>query len=198
MRVGVMGGTYNPPHIGHLEAGRAVYQALGLDQILFIPTNIPPHKNLPAGTATTEQRCEMVRLMVEDCPWAQLSTIEIDRGGASYTVDTLRALHQTGKYSSLTLIMGTDMLLNFDIIWKSYDEIARLAELAVVGRYTADRAALEEKAEYLRKTLGAKIHLIDAPLIEVSSTELREGQDLNRFTVPAVARFITENHLYHH
>ena len=198
MNVGMMGGTYNPPHIGHLEAGRTVYEALHLDKILFIPTNVPPHKQLPEGSATTEQRCEMVRMMLEDCPWAELSTIEIDRGGASYTVDTLRALHATGLYDSVTLIMGTDMLLRFDQIWRSHDEIARLADLAVVSRHEDDRAALEEKAAHLRETLGARIHLIEAPVIEISSTELREGEDLEKFTTPNVARFIRENRLYHH
>lgn len=196
MNVGIMGGTYNPPHVGHLEAGRAVYEALGLDKILFIPTNVPPHKQLPEGSATTEQRCEMVRLMIADCPWAELSTIEIDRGGASYTVETLRTLHATGSYDSITLIMGTDMLLRFDTIWRSHDEIARLADLAVVARHEDDRAALEEKAEQLRGSLGARIHLIEAPVIDISSTELREGEDLGKFTTPSVAQYITEHHLY--
>lgn len=198
MRIGIMGGTFNPPHIGHLEAGRAVYQALGLDKILFIPTSTPPHKELPDGSATTEQRCEMVRLMLADCPWAELSTIEIDRGGASYTVDTLRALHDTGEYSSLTLIVGTDMFLKFDTIWRAPDEIARLAELAVVSRHEGDRARLEEKAVQLRDSLGVRATIVPAPVIDISSTELREGEDLFRFTVPNVARFITENRLYHH
>ena len=198
MKIGMMGGTYNPPHIGHLEAGRAVYEALRLDKILFIPTNVPPHKKLPEGSATTEQRCDMVRLMLADCPWAELCTLEIERGGASYTVDTLRALHATGLYDSITLIMGTDMLLRFDQIWRSYDEIARLADLAVVSRHEDDRAALEKKAAHLRETLGARIHLVEAPVIDISSTELREGEDLERFTTPGVAKFITENRLYHH
>ncbi len=193
-----MGGTYNPPHIGHLEAGRAVHEALGLDKILFIPTNVPPHKTLPDGSATTEQRCEMVRLMLADEPWAELCTIEIDRGGASYTVETLRALHATGRYDRLTLIMGTDMLLRFDSIWRSHEEIARLADLAVVARHADDRTALEAKAEQLRRDLGARIHLIETEVIDISSTELREGEELSKFTVPEVARFITENRLYHH
>ena len=197
-RIGIMGGTFNPPHIGHLEAGRAVYQALGLDQILFIPTSTPPHKELPDGSATTEQRCEMVRLMLADCPWAELSTIEVDRGGASYTVDTLRALHETGAYSSLTLIVGTDMFLKFDTIWRAPDEIARLAELAVVSRHEGDRPRLEEKAAQLRESLGVRAAIVSAPIIDISSTELREGEDISRFTVPNVARFIIENRLYHH
>ena len=88
----MLGGTFNPPHLGHLHAAHLAKDALGLDQVLFIPTNIPPHKTLPEDTATAADRCRMVRLLTRDEPWARLDTIEIERGGASYTVDTLRAL----------------------------------------------------------------------------------------------------------
>ena len=92
MRTGILGGTFNPPHLGHLHAARLAREALGLDKVLFIPTNIPPHKALPEDTATVADRCEMVRLLLADTPWARLDTLEVARGGASYTVDTLRAL----------------------------------------------------------------------------------------------------------
>ena len=128
MRTGILGGTFNPPHLGHLHAAQLAHDALKLDRVLFIPTNIPPHKTLPQNTASPEARCEMVRLLTADTPWAQLDTIEIDRGGASYTVDTLRALHERGE-DDLHLIIGTDMLLSFDKIWRAPDEIARLAAL---------------------------------------------------------------------
>ena len=106
----MLGGTFNPPHLGHLHAAHLAKDALGLDQVLFIPTNIPPHKTLPEDTATAADRCRMVRLLTRDEPWARLDTIEIERGGASYTVDTLRALHARGE-EDLYLIVGTDMLL---------------------------------------------------------------------------------------
>ena len=132
MRTGILGGTFNPPHLGHLHAAELAHRALNLDRVLFIPTNIPPHKALPENTASAEDRCEMVRLLTEQTPWAQLDTIEIDRGGASYTVDTLRALHARGE-TDLHLIVGTDMLLSFDRIWRAPDEIAAAA-LSAVGR----------------------------------------------------------------
>ena len=97
MRTGILGGTFNPPHLGHLHAARLAREALGLDKVLFIPTNIPPHKALPEDTATVADRCEMVRLLLADTPWARLDTLEVARGGASYTVDTLRALHARGE-----------------------------------------------------------------------------------------------------
>ena len=110
MRTGILGGTFNPPHLGHLHAAELAHRALNLDRVLFIPTNIPPHKVLPENTASAEDRCEMVRRLTAEKTWAMLDTIEIDRGGASYTVDTLRALHARGE-TDLHLIVGTDMLL---------------------------------------------------------------------------------------
>ena len=134
MRTGIMGGTFNPPHLGHLHAAECVKDALGLDKVLFVPTNLPPHKKMPAGSADTKQRCEMVERMLEGRGWAELSTIEIDRGGASYTIDTVRALYETREYGELFLIMGTDMLMMLDYGWREPQEICRLCTLAVVAR----------------------------------------------------------------
>lgn len=195
MRTGILGGTFNPPHLGHLHAAQLAHDALKLDRVLFIPTNIPPHKTLPQNTASPEARCEMVRLLTADTPWAQLDTIEIDRGGASYTVDTLRALHERGE-DDLHLIIGTDMLLSFDKIWRAPDEIARLAALSVCARENEDWDALERKAELLRETFGATVELVRGDSLTISSTELRQGGDLHRFTAPAVADYIEREHLY--
>lgn len=195
MSTGILGGTFNPPHLGHLTAARNAKNALALDRVLFIPTNIPPHKSLPADTASAADRCEMVRLLIRDEAWAALDTIEIDRGGASYTVDTLRALHARGE-DELTLIVGTDMLLSFDRIWRAPDEIAQLAALAVCARENDDWDALRRKAGQLEASLGARVTLVRGDVLPVSSTELRQGGDLRRYTPPAVAGYIERNHLY--
>ena len=195
MRTGILGGTFNPPHLGHLHAAELAHRALNLDRVLFIPTNIPPHKALPENTASAEDRCEMVRRLTAEKTWAMLDTIELDRGGASYTVDTLRALHARGE-TDLHLIVGTDMLLSFDKIWRAPDEIARLASLAVCARENEDWDALERKAELLRETLGATVELVRGDSLTISSTELRRGGDLHRFTAPAVADYIEQHNLY--
>lgn len=195
MKTGILGGTFNPPHLGHLHAATLAKNALDLDRVLLIPTNIPPHKVLPKNTASAHDRCEMVRLLIADTPWAQLDTIEIDRGGASYTVDTLRALHEKGE-DDLTLIVGTDMLLSFDKVWRAPDEIARLASIAVCARAQDDWAALEQKAALLRQTLSARITLVRGESLTISSTALRQGGDLRRCTGAAVADYIEQNHLY--
>lgn len=191
----MLGGTFNPPHLGHLRAAELAHDALQLDRVLFIPTNIPPHKALPEHTATVADRCEMVRRLTADAPWAQLDTIEIDRGGASYTVDTLRALHARGE-TDLYLIVGTDMLLSFDRIWRAPDEIAQLCTLAVCARMQDDWDRLRRKAELLRHSLHAKIELVQGDSIPISSTELRQGGALRRYTAPAVADYIEQHHLY--
>ena len=158
-------------------------------------TNIPPHKALPENTASAEDRCEMVRRLTADMPWAHLDTIEIDRGGASYTVDTLRALHARGE-TDLHLIVGTDMLLSFDRIWRAPDEIARLASLAVCARENEDWDALREKAAALKDSLGATVELVQGDSLTISSTELRQGGALRCYTPESVADYIEEKHLY--
>ncbi|MGM9613003.1 MAG: nicotinate-nucleotide adenylyltransferase [Butyricicoccus sp.] len=196
MRTGIMGGTFNPPHLGHLHAAECVKEALGLDKVLFIPTNLPPHKKMPAGSANTRQRCEMVELMLEGHDWAELNTIEIDRGGASYTIDTLRALHETGKYGELFLIMGTDMLMMLDYGWRNPEEICRICTLAVVARGAGQQEGLQEKAAMLREKYHADIQLVDSPVVEISSTQLRAGQALREMVPPTVFEFIEQNRLY--
>lgn len=196
MRTGIMGGTFNPPHLGHLHAAECVKEALGLDKVLFIPTNLPPHKKMPAGSANTRQRCEMVERMLAGYDWAELNTIEIDRGGASYTIDTLRALHETGKYGELFLIMGTDMLMMLDYGWRDPEEICRLCTLAVVARGAGQQEGLQKKAEMLREKYHADIRLVDSPVVEISSTQLRAGQALREMVPPAVFEFIEQNRLY--
>ncbi|MGN1009045.1 MAG: nicotinate-nucleotide adenylyltransferase [Butyricicoccus sp.] len=196
MRTGIMGGTFNPPHLGHLHAAECVKNALGLDKVLFIPTNLPPHKKMPAGSANTRQRCEMVELMLEGRDWAELNTIEIDRGGASYTIDTLRALHETGKYGELFLIMGTDMLMMLDYGWRDPEEICRMCTLAVVARGAGQQEGLQKKAAMLREKYHADIQLVDSPVVEISSTQLRAGQALREMVPPAVFEFIEQNRLY--
>nr|WP_297274834.1 nicotinate (nicotinamide) nucleotide adenylyltransferase [uncultured Agathobaculum sp.] len=195
MRTGILGGTFNPPHVGHLHAAQLAHDALKLDRVLFIPTNIPPHKTLPEHTATAADRCEMVRLLTEGIPWARLDTMEIDRGGASYTVDTLRALHARGE-TDLYLIVGTDMLLSFDRIWYAAEEIVQLCTLAVCARAQDDWGMLRRKAVILHRRMDAHIELVQGASIPISSTELRQGGALRRYTAPAVADYIERNHLY--
>lgn len=196
MQTGIMGGTFNPPHYGHLHAAAHVRDTLSLDKVLFIPTNLPPHKDMPAGSASTKQRCEMVSLILAGQDWAELNTTEIERGGASYTADTLRALHEDGSYGELFLIMGTDMLMMLDSGWREPEEICRMCTLAVVARGEGEQEALARKAQMLRKQYDAKIRVIGGPVINISSTQLRAGEALQEMVPPKIYRYIQQNRLY--
>lgn len=193
-RLGLMGGTFNPPHYGHLRAAERARDDLRLDRVLFIPTNLPPHKRLPEGSANTAERCEMVRLLTRGLDWAELSTIEVDRGGASYTVDTLRQLSAPGR--ELFLILGTDMLLTMDTGWREPEEICSRCTLVAYAREEGQAGLLAEKKASLERKYGARVHIIPQEPFPVSSTELRDGGDLDRLTAPAVAEYIRARGLY--
>lgn len=195
-RIGILGGTYNPPHIGHMHAAQCAREALKLDRLLLIPAGIPPHKQLPEGSATTEQRIAMTRLAARDVPGAEVLTIEAERAGASYTVDTLSQLTAQHPDAKFFLIMGTDMLLSFDR-WRQPERIAAMCTLAVVARSERDRAAIAEKAWQLGKTMDAQIEIIDCEAMPMSSTEIRASEEnCRRMTAPQVFDYIKEKKLY--
>lgn len=195
MKTGILGGTFNPPHKGHLLAAQHAYEALGLDRVLFIPTNLPPHKELPQDTATAQERCDMVSLLIAEKPWAELCNMEIARAGKSYTVDTLRAL-KAKKEQDLFLIIGTDMLLSFDTIWREPQAISQLATLVVCAREHAQDDLIREKSARLHQQFHTNVEVIHGSVFPVSSTQIRNGENLSAFTAPAVARYIKDHKLY--
>ena len=114
MRIGIYGGTFNPPHLGHLMAARTVFEVLKLDKLLLVPAGIPPHKDLPEDSPSAEQRFEMTRFAGEQLglgEHVETLDIELRRGGKSYTADTLAAIHKQYPDAELWLLMGTDMFL---------------------------------------------------------------------------------------
>ena len=124
MRIAVFGGTFNPPHLGHMAAAEACIEALSLDRLILMPTRVPPHKDLPAGSATPEQRLEMCRIAAVQIPRCEVSDLELRREGLSYTADTVEELAAHYPGDTLWLVMGTDMLLSFDR-WREPERILR-------------------------------------------------------------------------
>ena len=204
MKIGVYGGTFNPPHLGHLTAARTVYELLGLDLLLLIPAGLPPHKKLPAGSPTPEQRLEMTRLAGEQLGLGdkvRTLDIELERGGRSFTSDTLAQLKAQYPDSELWLLMGTDMFLTLQA-WHEPEKILSLAGIAAFGRTEEDTEELfSAQREYLYKTYPqARIFTLTIPgVIDVSSTELREklakGEGGN-LLAPAVYGYILRERLY--
>lgn len=203
MKIGVYGGTFNPPHLGHLTSARFATEALGLDRLLFIPAGTPPHKTLPEGSATAEQRLRMVELAADGMLLpgkVEVSDLELRREGKSFTSDTLRQLREQYPEDEVWFLMGTDMFLTLHK-WHEPEVICKLAHLAAFARTERDTGEmLEIQGKFLSETYGAKCAVIQLPhIVPVSSTQLRElltrGEG-RRYLSPSVYGFILREGLY--
>ena len=193
-RIAIFGGTFNPPHMGHISAARACVESLGLNKLLMIPTNIPPPKKLPEGSPSPVQRLEMTAIAASMIPMAEACAIEIERSGPSYTADTAAEIKALYPESCLWLVIGTDMLESFER-WREPDKIASICRLAAVARGEQDGRLIAEQAERLRKSIGARVDIIYNRVIEGSSTDFREGR-AERLVPSEIRRFIKKNGLY--
>jgi nicotinate-nucleotide adenylyltransferase len=194
-RVGILGGTFNPPHLGHLLCASEAADQLGLDRVLLMPVAVPPHKEAP-GDPGADERLALCELAVEGDERLGVSRLEVDRGGPSYTVDTLRVLHATGSGDSLTFIVGGDQALGLPA-WREPGEVLRLAALAVAERSGAVRRDVVER---LAGFPLERLRFFDMPRIDVSSSEVRRrvatGRSIRYLVPDAVAERIAERGLY--
>ena len=198
-RIGIYGGTFNPPHIGHIQAAKQAVKALGLSKLLIIPAYAPPHKAvLPTNSPTAGQRLEMLRIAVANCPEIEVSDMELRREGVSYTVETVLALKRQYPDGELVLLMGTDMFLSFDT-WMRWEEILQNAALGVFYRGDkGEKPAIARKKEEL-EALGAKVTLVQNDVIAISSTQMRRllaFRCAGELLPAGVLDYIRENRLY--
>ena len=171
-RIGIYGGTFNPPHTGHLQAAVQAIETLGLTKLLLIPGRIAPHKTMPPGSATPEQRLEMLRIAAAGCPKAEVSDMELNRDGVSYTYLTVEQLKGLYPDAELILIMGTDMFLSF-LSWRNPEYILENTTLAVLYRGDkGEKAAVAAKKAAL-EAMGAKVLLAQNRVTAISSTQMR-------------------------
>ena len=201
MNIGVYGGTFDPPHWGHITAARAAMEQLGLDKLVLIPDRVPPHKALPEGSASPEQRLEMAVLATAELgKRAEVSDRELRRDGPSYTSDTLAELRREYPEDTLWLLMGSDMFLSLQT-WHAPEEIMALARIAPFSREAEDEsAAFAAQKARLEREYGAQICIVQNPEVwELSSTEVRAalaaGQGSNLLP-PAVYGYVLREHLY--
>lgn len=191
MKIGVFGGTFNPPHNGHVRLAKAAADELKLDKLLVIPSCIPPHK-IAAKLADGQERLEMCRLAFGCDPRFEVSPMELERGSRSYTVETLRELKALYPDSELYFIVGSDMLESFDK-WYLWQEILSLSVLCAASReegYSPDLSRFGKLAE--------RIKIITLDPLEVSSTQIRNsaGEVSSELLDPKVAAYIREHGLY--
>ena len=171
-RIGIYGGTYNPPHVGHISAAVEAAHALRLDKLLLIPGKTPPHKALPEGSPSPQQRLDMLTVAAKTHPELEVSDMEIRREGVSYTYQTVLVLKERYPDAQLVLIMGTDMFLSFDT-WKNPDIILENASLAVLYRGEKGEIEAIRERKALMEASGATVELVENPVIDISSTQLR-------------------------
>jgi nicotinate-nucleotide adenylyltransferase len=193
MRIGILGGTYDPIHNGHLHIGRQVAAQLGLAQILLIPSRTPPHRAAPL--ASSQQRLAMCTLAAGADPLFRVSDIELQRTGPSYTIDTLEALATPD--TQLTLILGADAAALLPQWYRAAD-LGAHSELAVVNRpgSTCDDAAITRAIP----SFGGRLHMIVAPAYDISSSVIRQrcvaSLPIDDLVPPPVADYIAQHGLY--
>ena len=168
----IYGGSFNPPHLGHVSAAQSVYEALRPDRFLIIPTNIAPHKAAAAGSPDAAARLQMCRLAFAGIPGAEVSPMEMEREGKSYTADTIGILREKYPEDELYLVVGTDMFLSFRE-WHEYKYLLDNCTLAVLSRETDDRGEILSFKRSLENEDGARIRLIEHEPLPMSSAEIR-------------------------
>lgn len=188
MRIGVLGGSFNPPHNGHLVIASDAFEALRLDKLLVIPAFANPLKGHDADGASPEQRLEMTRLAFGGDPRFEVSAVEMERGGLSFTVDTLEALSRQYAGAELVLLAGIDALRSLDK-WRSPERIRDLARLVAMSRGPDSQDDAEDDFE-----------VVTTRRIDISSSEIRsrlaEGKPVRGFVAESVERYITAAKLY--
>ncbi|ROR29262.1 nicotinate-nucleotide adenylyltransferase [Mobilisporobacter senegalensis] len=197
-KIGIMGGTFNPIHNGHLALAARAYEQFKLDQILFMPSKNPPHKELKT-IISDKHRVDMVSLAISDIPDFVLSTLELERGGTTYTVDTLDYLTKTEKDKMFYFILGADSLFELED-WLEPARIMEMAKIIVASRNTLSNENITERIQYLNSTYNTNIELIEMPPIDISSRHIREciknHHSICNYVPKPVEDYIYENNLY--
>lgn len=191
MRLGIMGGTFNPVHYGHLIAGQEVKEKMNLDKIIFIPSAHPPHKD-EKELAGARDRLAMLKLALGQAPYFSLSALEIDRGGKSYSFVTMRALHKlSGPETRFFFILGTDAMRDI-FSWKNVEEFLKLCRLIVINRPGFSRGALKKKMP--------PFHFVRVTPVAISSHHIRkrvrEGKPITYLVPEKVEAYIKRHNLY--
>ena len=197
-RIGIYGGTFNPPHIGHIQAAKQAVSSLKLDKLLVIPAGNAPHKVMPVGSPTPEQRLAMLRIAFRDCPQIEVSDIELRWEGISYSYQTVLQLKEVYPDARLVLLMGTDMFLSFHT-WKNAQIITQNAELAVFYRGEKGEKANVKATRQQMEAEGAGVSLVENDVINISSTQMRRlliFRCAGQLLPEGVLDYIRENRLY--
>ncbi len=197
-RVGIMGGTFNPIHLGHLIIAEAAYEAYNLDEVLFVPSGVSYMKD-QSEILDAKKRVHMTGLAIEDNPHFALSTIEIDRDGNSYSYETLETLRKQNPNTEYFFLVGSDTLFALET-WKHPEILLPSCTILVAVRDGVPMEKMQEHAKYLEEKFGGSIKLLTTPNIEISATDIRNrlaaNRDVKYFVPDSVLEFIHKYDLY--
>lgn len=198
MKIGIMGGTFNPIHLGHLILSEYIREGLNLDKIIFIPTGQPPHKD-NSKVIDALHRKAMTELSIKDNPYFFLSNIELERKYKSYTIDTIKELKEQYKDDTLIMIIGTDSLMSIES-WKDSSELLKQIDFIVADRISREKEDTIKEIKRLNLKYSIEIKYLDIPLLEISSTEIRDrvrkNKSIKYLVKENVYKYILENNLY--
>ena len=194
VKLGIMGGTFNPPHLGHLICAEEVYDHFGFDKLIFIPSARPPHKN-DVEVIDPQHRYMMTLLAVKDNPHFEVSRIELDRPGRSYSIETVREIKDVfGHDTGIHWIVGADSVLEMSI-WKDINELLSICTFVAINRPGYDLSKADKR--FLKK-----IQLFKVTNVDISASQIRQrvraGRSIRYLVTPDVENYIYENGLYNH
>lgn len=197
-RLGIFGGTFNPPHNGHIYIAHRAMELAGLDKMIFVPCGTPPHKSV-WGDVDALCRFEMTRLAIVDYKEFEISDLEVVSQGPNYTAETLKKFQDIFPGSQLCFVVGGDSLRDMEK-WYHPEKIFGMAEVVAVSRGGVDDRVVEEKSEYYRKKYNAQITTVGINPVEISSSQIRDmiakGQDVSEIIDPKVLKYIQDNKIY--
>ena len=199
MKIGIMGGTFDPVHIGHLLLAEFAYENFSLDQIWFLPNANPPHKKSNHTEEALRHRIEMIKLAIRDTPYFRLNLYETETTEHSYTYSTLKTFRKLYPEHEFYFILGADSLFTIEE-WRCFEEIFPNCVILAAMRDDKDAGSMQEQIDYLEAKYNASIRLLRAPLVEISSTVLRSRAQNGlsiRYMVPdVVADYVGRHQLY--
>lgn len=198
-KIAVMGGTFDPIHYGHLSTAEAVRDKFDVEKVIFIPSGCPPHKDLNFVT-NNERRYDMTLLATESNPGFEVSRMEIDRPGRTYTIDTINELKEMyGEDVQIYFITGADVVHQI-FTWKSWQELITMCDFVAATRPGYKKSDMFKRIEYLRDTYESRIHFMDVPALDISSSDIRErvqkGEPVKYLLPECVEEYIYKNNLY--
>ena len=196
-KVAIMGGAFDPPHYGHLVTAQTVYDNFDVDKVIIMPLGDAPHKNMSSTTA--KERYEMAKAAVADNPAFEVSSMEIEREGKTYTVDTLSEIKKNNPEIEIYFVMGADEITAVES-WKQPERLLKMCSFIAVTRPGFDNETVEKKVEGLKRKYGCNIYFLEVPSLDISSTELREkirhGKNVKYLVPKETEKYIADHDLY--